>query len=173
MQFGRTDLGLTSLMSGTIPSRNLEEAVKPLLDYSERASRDLSELNLEEIHLQTVEGIITSGPFAGPFVVDVVRYTGAFRTKYFWNGHSILRRDLYLCGDFISVRRWNRILDALCLGAQIDNSTVPMCSFDLSTGLKIPVSEDLLNNNGEATPRYMRAMLGRLNNACGHLTGPI
>jgi hypothetical protein len=102
---------------------------------------------------ETVNGIVLSGPFAGPFVVEIVRYTGPhMRTKYFWNGHSILRKELYLCGDSLPEKKVNLILDALKQGVQYDNSTVPMVVTDLLSNKQL-TSDDVL---GEPTMRFFK-----------------
>jgi hypothetical protein len=102
----------------------------------------------------TLNCVIDKGPFAGPFIVSVRRYTGAFRTKYFWNGHRVYKHQLHIVGREISERRLTVILSALKEGCQFDNSTVPMILLDMVSGLRrLPLSEEL---EGEATTSFLR-----------------
>jgi len=60
--------------------------------------------------MSTVYGIITKGPFAGTDIVEISVYTGAFRTKYFYRGFNLYRRDFALVGDYVSFKRLITIL---------------------------------------------------------------
>jgi hypothetical protein len=155
------------------PELNLHCPYQDLEGFEDSVDRiDESEGShiLESLVAETVFGIVTSGPFAGPFVVEIIRYTGSHsRTRYFWNGHSMLRRELYLCGPRLPERRVAKIWHALHVegGIQFDNSTVPMTLSHLVNGKAQAMSKDemFLEYKGEPTSRYFWDMLSEAEKA--------
>jgi len=105
----------------------------------------------ETVCCETIKAIVRRGPFAGPFIVDVVRCTGsAFRTKYFWNSHQVLRSELLFLGKNVSIDIFCAIFDAFKQGIQYDNSTVPMIVTDLLSNKEL-TSNDVM---GEPTQTF-------------------
>jgi hypothetical protein len=146
MRFGREDLFVTAANPHQDPVLGYQDEDQ-FNDLDETEVRDI----LDEARSETVYGIVTSGPFAGPFVVEIVKYTSMhMRTKYFWNGHSMPRKELYLCGKTLPCGRVALILRALTQGVQFENSTVPMIVIDLLSNRRVEENDIM----GEATMAY-------------------
>jgi hypothetical protein len=145
MRFGKRDL----FVADVFLDKNHVLVGSSEDDFSDIDESENSDV-LSEMVSETLNGIVLSGPFAGPFVVEIVRYTGSFGTQYFWNGRRMLRKELYLCGSSLPKKRVFAILDALKQGVQSDNSTVPMLVVDLLSG------RDVSNHDmGEPTMRFL------------------